>query len=201
MDEVGCRVNQGRLRVPWIHMSSGPDLRPLKPSELDLDLIHAAAEGDLAAVRTLLDAGADVNATCHNGSAVQFAAAKGDAVMLRLLLGRGARTDAVSGQAPLLMAAANEHTETVRALVEAGADVNIRDENGVTALLVAAVNGQADMGKVLLDAHATPNVLAARIESVPPERGTDGDAPELEASDFVPRMAAEAGGIGTSPRM
>jgi len=32
------------------------------PSELDLDLIHAAAEGDLGAVRTLLASGAHVPA-------------------------------------------------------------------------------------------------------------------------------------------
>ena len=108
-------------------------------------LLAAIANDYNDAVRVLVDAGADVNAVCHNGSALQFAAAKGDAAILRLLLGRGARTEATSGQAPLLMAAANEHTEAVRALVEAGANVNIRDENGVTALLVVAVNGQADM--------------------------------------------------------
>ncbi len=106
------------------------------PSELDLDLIHASTEGDLASVRDLL-----------------------------------------------------------------AADVNIRGENGVTALFVAAVNGQADMVNVLLDAHADPNVLAARIESVQPVRAANGHAGESETPDFAPAKAAATGEIGTSPLM
>ena len=164
-------------------------------------LLAAIANDYINVARLLVDAGADVNADCHNGSALQVTAAKGDEEMLRLLLGKGARTEPKSGQSPLMLAAANSHLEAVRILVQAGADVNVRDGNGVSPLLVASVNGQTDMVKVLLNAQANPNALATRIESGETARGANGHAAENDANDFVPAGASMAADVGTSPLM
>ena len=46
------------------------------------------------------------------------------------------------------------HTDTVKLLLVRGADVNIQDHFGQTALICAAVYGRADTVKMLLDARA-----------------------------------------------
>lgn len=56
----------------------------------------------------------------------------------------------------LLFAAKKGDTTKVRALVSLGADVNARDERGMTALSLAAFNGDADTLHVLLEWGADP---------------------------------------------
>ena len=54
----------------------------------------------------------------------------------------------------LIEAAANGHTALVENLLEAGADANGRDPNGLTALQAAALRGQTACAKILLEAGA-----------------------------------------------
>ncbi|HUW83232.1 MAG TPA: ankyrin repeat domain-containing protein [Phycisphaerae bacterium] len=92
------------------------------------DLPVAAYRGDLNRVRSLLSAGADVNAK------------------------------ATAGVTALWQAAANGHTEIVKALLESKANVNVqRKTDSSTPLFVAAVYGHADIVKVLLEAAADVN--------------------------------------------
>lgn len=46
----------------------------------------------------------------------------------------------------------------VQLLLNANAQVNIQDDRGVTALMYAAVNGQPDIVRLLLDVGADPNI-------------------------------------------
>jgi ankyrin repeat protein len=63
------------------------------------------------------------------------------------------------GITPLQVAARQGFLETVKALVEAGADVNQRNPGDQsTALVVATVNGHFDVGVYLLDHGADPNL-------------------------------------------
>lgn len=59
-----------------------------------------------------------------------------------------------NGLTPLLQAIKNKSIDTVKLLVNAGADVNARDKNGWTSLRWAAKNNAADVAKLLLDAKA-----------------------------------------------
>ncbi len=45
------------------------------------------------------------------------------------------------------------HTEGVKLLLDKGADVNVADSKGNTALIVASFNGHEEIAKLLLDAH------------------------------------------------
>ena len=63
------------------------------------------------------------------------------------------------GITPLQMAARQGFLDTVKALVEAGADVNQRNPGDQsTALVVATVNGHFDVGVYLLEHGADPNL-------------------------------------------
>ncbi len=45
-------------------------------------------------------------------------------------------------------------------LIAAGADVNVKDKHGQTAIMLASRNGQTDVVQLLVDAHAEFNVTA-----------------------------------------
>jgi ankyrin repeat protein len=65
------------------------------------------------------------------------------------------------GFSALHFAARQGHTDVVKALVEAGADVNqLNPGDQSTALLVATVNGHFDIGQYLLDKGADPNLAS-----------------------------------------
>src|SRR5262249_17503707 len=66
------------------------------------------------------------------------------------------------GLTPLTIAARQGHLDAVRALLDAGADLNQSSAGeGVTPLLIATINGQFDVARFLLDRGADPNVAAA----------------------------------------
>ena len=124
---------------------------------LDQQLIEAAARGELALVKTLLDQGADLNTKDEYGrTALTEAAGRGDLETVRLLLDKGAdlNTNASSGWPALTEAAGRGDLETVRLLLDKGAPVDAKDRNGSTALMQAAVHGpkgRPEVVRLLLD--------------------------------------------------
>ncbi|MFT7807958.1 ankyrin repeat and SOCS box protein 1 [Arapaima gigas] len=58
---------------------------------------------------------------------------------------------------PLRIAATAGHSECVRFLISQGAEVDLVDVKGQTALYVAVVNGHLDCVRILLEAGADPN--------------------------------------------
>ena len=61
-------------------------------------------------------------------------------------------------------------------LVRAGADATARNRYGITPLYLAAVNGSADMIRMLLDAGADPNGVAPTGETALMTASRTGDA-------------------------
>jgi ankyrin repeat protein len=82
-------------------------------------------------------------------TALHAAAAAGQWEMVSLLVDYGASVNALDGggESPLHKAAGSGHAETVRALLNAGAE-NVPDRRGQTALYKAAHRGQADVVQV-----------------------------------------------------
>ena len=117
-------------------------------------LIDAVKTGDAAAVRTLLDRGADVDAAEPDGTtALHWAAHNEDLEVAARLVEAGAEVDATTryGVAPLALAATNGSPETLRMLLEAGADPNRASGEGETPLMTVARTGVVAAVAVLLE--------------------------------------------------
>ncbi len=123
----------------------------------DTPLIEAVRGGDAAAVRTLLDRGADADARAADGAtALHWAAYADDLASVELLIAAGADVVARNraGVTPLSLAAATADAALVARLIEAGADPDGRLPGGETPLMMAARTGRVEVLAVLLDRGA-----------------------------------------------
>jgi outer membrane protein assembly factor BamB len=114
------------------------------------DALWAAVRaGDVPAVRSALDAGADVNARNEYGvTALWIAAGKDKPDVVRFLVEKGADVNARDGiwyQTPLSAAVGVGKPEVVRLLIKSGA----KDTDA--AVVTAAVTGKADLLQAVLD--------------------------------------------------
>ena len=119
----------------------------------DQDLIAAAARGELAQVRRLLDAGAGVGARDASGRTALLAATQGNHVAVTaLLIARGADVNAQDKilDSPFLLAGASGYLEILRLTLKAGADLKSRNRYGGTALIPACHHGHLETVRELL---------------------------------------------------
>jgi len=141
-------------------------------------LMTAARSGSVDAVRVLLDHGAEVNARepWQGETALMWAAGGNHAAVARLLIERGAEVDGRSTvpefprrQAglsvlprgrwtPLMYAARQGAVDAARVLADAGANLDLSDPDGTTALVLAIINVHYDTAAVLIEAGADPNL-------------------------------------------
>ena len=121
----------------------------------------AAQTRDVAAVRTLLKQGADVNAAQGDGmTALHWAALNADAELASMLLYAGANSRAMTrlgGYLPLHLAAQAGAAPVVELLLTAGADASARTTTGATPLMLAAASGNATAVDLLLERGAEIN--------------------------------------------
>ena len=136
----------------------------LRDTRMELNVFEAAAVGDLARVRALVEADpALANAFAADGfHALGLAAFFGHADVVRFLIDAGAELNAPSRNrmkvTALHSAIAARDRESTFALIEAGADVNAAQQDAFTPLHEAAQNGDRDILEALLAAGADPDV-------------------------------------------
>jgi ankyrin repeat protein len=119
-------------------------------------LLHHAARWDCPRLAmTLLEQGANINATAIGGSTpLHVAAESGFPGIVALFLEKGADIEAKKtyGTTPLFVAVCNGHANVVALLLKHGANVNVvTSSNGQTPLHMAAFLGNADVVSFLLD--------------------------------------------------
>jgi ankyrin repeat protein len=116
-------------------------------------LMWAAFNGHAAVTEYLLDAGAEIDAKDSSGrSALMYAASGPFPEAVGLLLERGAEVNVqgtLEGFTPLMTAAAEGLADVVRILLAAGANPDIKDEDGDTALTFAKQNGHTEVVALL----------------------------------------------------
>jgi ankyrin repeat protein len=120
----------------------------------DSALTRAVKARDLAAVRTLLTARADVNVRSGDGSTpLLWAAHAGDGAIARALIAAGADVNAANryGVTPLLDASRAGDAAMMSILLKAGADPSRTHPGGETMLMAAARSGNLPAVTVLLE--------------------------------------------------
>ena len=172
-------AERGDAQLLSLLLKAGADVESTNP-EGQTALMTVARTGNLAAARALLTAGAQVNAVeqWRGQTALMWAAAQGHPDMVSLLLKAGAKADTRStvrqwprkvsaeprpqnrpngGLTALLLAAREGCTGCARALVEAGAAINLADPDNITPLLMAVLNARFDTAAYLIKAGADVN--------------------------------------------
>src|SRR3984957_14554685 len=154
-----------------------------RSAEGETALMTAARTGSVESVKALVEHGADVNAKEQwlGQTALMWAVAENHPAVVELLIARGADVNARStvreekvknkwftanvvsappkgGLTPLLYASRQNSLEAAKMLVKAGADLNLADPDGTSALVMAIVNAHYDLPIYLLEHGADPNI-------------------------------------------
>ena len=152
----------GRRDVIALLAGAGADLGAKERDRYDAVTIAAVAD-DVATLKVLLDLGASARLVTsrHDGTALIAAAHLGHDEAVKLLIRAGAPLDHVNSlgwtaviEAIVLGKGGPRHVETLRALVRAGANVNLPDRDGMTPRALAWVRGYWPMVSVLENAGA-----------------------------------------------
>jgi beta-lactamase regulating signal transducer with metallopeptidase domain len=133
------------------------------PLPADSALLEAAEKGDIPAVTSLLNSGAQINAAISgDGSPLIAAARAGQLPAVRLLLDRGADPNmAVRGDGcPLIAGAERGHAEIVLLLLDRGAWIDQMVPGDENALIQASRSGHLNVVKLLVARGANPNARA-----------------------------------------
>jgi ankyrin repeat protein len=166
----------------------GAEALPRTHAQADEGVAVAAIHGDVQTLEGYLDEGGDPNAWViwNRGrtTLLILAAISGELPAMRLLISHGAKLEQTNaeGYTALLMATTNLYrtgVESVRLLLDAGADVNHAFPQGTTALMHAACPAARHYGEVYYEAA---RLLVARGAEVD-RRGPMGITALSEAEE------------------
>ena len=115
------------------------------------DLLHLACKnGQLSLIKNLLKAKVNINALDSKGkSSLDLAVIEGNIAVTNLLISEGANIEMKDSFA-LLYACENGRTKIVKILLENGADINSKINDGTSAIHLAASSGKLDLIDFLL---------------------------------------------------
>lgn len=175
-------ASSGNAALAEALLKAGADTK-VTVGEGETILMTAARAGNVATIKALVAHGADVNAAeqWQGQTALVYAATQNHADAVKVLVELGANVNVrskrlvfpdfvfktagmiyavqpVGDWTPLMYAARDGAIDAVRALVDGGADMNLVDPDGTTALTLAILNGHFDAAVALLDKGANPNI-------------------------------------------
>jgi ankyrin repeat protein len=141
---------------------AGADMNAQERDRYDAVTIAAVAD-DVETLRLLLKLGASAKAVTsrYDGTALIAAAHLGHEEVVKTLIAAGAPLDHINNlgwtaliESIVLGNGGRRHTETLRALIAAGANVNLPDRNRRTPLALARSLGYTEMAQILEQAGA-----------------------------------------------
>ncbi len=149
------------VEVARVLIQAGADVNVQDQTRQSAFLI-TTSEGYVELLRLTLQAGADVHRTdSYNGTGLIRAADRGHVEVIQELLKTDIKVNHINRlnwtallEAIILGNGGARHTQVVQLLVNAGADVNLADGNGITPLAHARQRGYTEIAKVLENAGA-----------------------------------------------
>jgi uncharacterized protein len=150
----------------------------------DSELVTAAKDGDLRAVRALLAKKVNVNEPARDGStALLWAVYHSDAEMTKALLTAGAKVDTPNkyGVTALIQAGRGGDTALIDLLLKAGAKASLAHPDGETALMAASRTGRADAVRLLIEAGGDVNASSYQQETALMWAAAEGHADVVKA--------------------
>lgn len=177
---ISLAAERGNLAVVSRLLAAGADPNATMP-EGETVLMTAARAGKADVIKALLIRGAKVNLRegYRGETALMWAAGRNNAEAVRMLIEFGAdlklrtqnavrpsgsedvgahhRMPEPTSFTAFLFAVRGGHIGAVRALLDAGADVNDKLSDGRNALIIACANGHWELANLLLERGADPN--------------------------------------------
>ena len=98
-------------------------------------------------------------------NSIWVSAKKGDIESIRQHIAFGTNLNSVGSsrdETALIIAACQGHVEIVNLLIEEGVDLNIQNNEGVTAQFCAVFFGRTEIVQILSDAGADPNIVMSQ---------------------------------------
>jgi ankyrin repeat protein len=230
----------GSIRLTRALLEAGADPNATTP-EGETILMTAARTGSPEVIERLIAAGARVNDVegWRGETALMWAAAENNAAAVRAFAARGAAIDARSktieypdiklnlafmataelprgGFTALMFAGRQGARDAARALVAAGANADLQDPEGMTAMTLAIINTHYDVALDLVQGSGNPNVVdragmgalyavidmrtLAPMTNMPPRRPT-GDVDSLELIRALLERGADANAALKGPTL
>jgi len=158
--ENGDLVNQ--IHYMWHTQKGGSQPSSLPRQEGESELHAAVRSGNLAAVNQIVEKGESIGSFDSQGwSPLHTAAARGETEILRYLLSRQpdieVRGHQLNEDTPLSLAAECGQAESIRILLQHGANIHTRNRCDYTPIMVAAYERRDEAIKALLEGGAKAN--------------------------------------------
>jgi ankyrin repeat protein len=198
-------------------LNAGADANASLP-EGDTALMLASRTGAVPAVTVLLDHGAKVDSkeNWHGETALIWAVGENHPDVIRMLIAHGADMNAPTthlvwpemkkhfaqvmskypsgGLTPLMEAARQNSYEAAEALLQAGANPNLRDPNKLSAMVIAIANTHWDIANLYLEHGADPNdgslEEAVDVRNTVTLRPSSNRPDSLDAMDLINALLA-----------
>jgi ankyrin repeat protein len=200
----------GRVEALRALLAAGADVSTRVGSTGQTPLMWAASRNNAEAVRLLLEAGVELNARTARTAPTprpNAAATAAQALVTNFEGGRSMfNSPPPTGFTAFLFGVRSGSIDAVKALLDAGANVNDTLSDGSSALVVAAANAHWELASLLLDRGADPNLAGAgwtalhqavRIRRPNIGFGTPGPIPTgtVDSIDVIRKMIAKGANV------